>query len=444
MYTDDLHEATFIWPRTDAQIVVLTGSFDNWSKTFCLAKGPNGFYGTIRIPWNTLVTYKYLVDGKWSLDNAKPKRVEPEGYVNNVYAAPPKPFLPTIYETNPAQPHLNGSMNGIKTVGHKDESTVPAGATTEKASASEINGHVDIGKSQQDVPPQGAKEAEGAHAVTPVLADGHQGNGAATTGQEVVAGAKAVEEKEGDSHPSLPTQQPAEATTPEQPEKSTSTTVNQGVSQLVAKGHDANASSKKPTLIGPFVPVNSTHEIPVTGGSGSQDNSSAEISTHKPLGPVSKPPRSPSEDAVGAPQTAEAGDEQASKGSTDGTLVPHTGGNGESSAGAEGKPPAGHCAEPFQTESPTDQADQKPPPLATPAKDAKESIPSGPSPAKLAEKSPSAPASPTKPRFPRFSRDSSSSEPSHIGTPRRRKSTIIEKIKHIFSNEKQKLEKHKK
>jgi len=264
---------------------------------------------------------------------------------------------------------------------------------------------------------------------------------------------------DGDLHPSpQPIQQPAKATIPKQP---TSTTVNQDVPQLAANGHDANAASTKPPLIGPFVPVNSTHETPAIND-GAQDSSSGaggdEISTHKPLGPVSKPPRSPSEDTAGpgAPQATEGkatGDEQVPKSSTgDGAPAPHTGANGESCSGGR-EPPAGHCAEeePPQSESQeTAQtlANQADSPLSTPANDtcgAKESVTSGvPAPlgAKLAEKSPSAPPSPTKPRFPRFSRDSSASEPP-LGTPRRRKSTIIEKIKHIFSHEKHKGEKHK-
>ena len=340
-----------------------------------------------------------------------------------------------------------------------------------------------MGESQQGGPTQGAKDPEGAHnghAVTPVLVDGHpaEGNGAAITGQEVVAGDKPAEVKDGGSHPSpQPTQQPAEVTIPEQqqqqPDKSTSTKVDQGVSQSVANGngHDTNTASKKPPLIGPFVPVNAHETLAIKGGA--QDNSSGavgnEISTHKPLAPVSKLPRLPSEAAVDVPQAAEgkvAGDEQAPKGGAeDGALAPHTGANGDSSAGArphshEGEPPAGLCvgeeakaaAEPPQSgchgskEAP--QTEETTPTGGT--THTKEPVPSRPAPvpaslgAKPAEKSPSAPASPTKPRFPRFSRDSSSSEPPHFGLPRRRKSTIIEKIKHIFSHEKQKGEKHKK
>ncbi|PFH52609.1 carbohydrate-binding module family 48 protein, partial [Amanita thiersii Skay4041] len=88
---DDLHEVVFNWPYTDPNSVIVTGSFDGWSKSHNLTKGPEGFSGSLHIPWQHSISYKYLVDGRWALDDSKPKRVEPGGYVNNFYIAPCKP-----------------------------------------------------------------------------------------------------------------------------------------------------------------------------------------------------------------------------------------------------------------------------------------------------------------------------------------------------------------
>ncbi|KAF8639797.1 hypothetical protein AX17_001056 [Amanita inopinata Kibby_2008] len=91
MSVHDLHEVTFNWPYTEPDSVLVTGSFDDWSKSVRLTKGPAGFSGSIKIPWSEEIAYKYYVDGKWELDDSQPKTVEPGGYVNNVYVAPCKP-----------------------------------------------------------------------------------------------------------------------------------------------------------------------------------------------------------------------------------------------------------------------------------------------------------------------------------------------------------------
>lgn len=62
-----------------------------WAKSLQLARTTTGFSASVRVPWNSTVAYKYLVDGKWALDETKPRIIEPEGYVNNVYVVPSRP-----------------------------------------------------------------------------------------------------------------------------------------------------------------------------------------------------------------------------------------------------------------------------------------------------------------------------------------------------------------
>lgn len=71
------HTATFTWPMDNAQTVIVTGSFDNWSgtthhlhrvessaeETHGVTVG--GFKGEVQIPYGEKVAYKYVVDGQW-------------------------------------------------------------------------------------------------------------------------------------------------------------------------------------------------------------------------------------------------------------------------------------------------------------------------------------------------------------------------------------------
>lgn len=88
---DDLHEAEFSWPYSDASDVILTGSFDHWSCTMHLPKGTSGFVGNVRVPWNEKVPYKFIVDGKWVTRNDRPTELDGAGNLNNVLIAPSKP-----------------------------------------------------------------------------------------------------------------------------------------------------------------------------------------------------------------------------------------------------------------------------------------------------------------------------------------------------------------
>ncbi|KAI0751301.1 hypothetical protein C8Q80DRAFT_1156524 [Daedaleopsis nitida] len=84
--------ATFRWPRSDASNVIVTGTFDSWSCTHHLAKTPAGtFEGQVHIPWGEKVSYKYVVDGRWTTTDDQPTELDPMGNLNNVYRAPARP-----------------------------------------------------------------------------------------------------------------------------------------------------------------------------------------------------------------------------------------------------------------------------------------------------------------------------------------------------------------
>jgi hypothetical protein len=62
------HNATFTWPPTASDRVVVTGTFDGWSgNTHVLTKDPKTGYfaATVPIKYGDKVAYKYVVDGQW-------------------------------------------------------------------------------------------------------------------------------------------------------------------------------------------------------------------------------------------------------------------------------------------------------------------------------------------------------------------------------------------
>ncbi|KAF8592452.1 carbohydrate-binding module family 48 protein [Ramaria rubella] len=82
---EGLHEATFIWPEVDAQEVVITGTFDQWSSSMHLTKSSRGFEGKIKLPWGSRVLYKFVVDGHWRTAQSQPEEADNQGNLNNVY-----------------------------------------------------------------------------------------------------------------------------------------------------------------------------------------------------------------------------------------------------------------------------------------------------------------------------------------------------------------------
>ncbi|RDW22852.1 hypothetical protein B0I72DRAFT_137959 [Yarrowia lipolytica] len=75
-------EYTFEWPYGGSEVVV-SGTFDNWSKSVKLDKTPKGFAKTVQLPKEKTV-YKFYVDGVWKVDDGVPTEKDPQGNLNNV------------------------------------------------------------------------------------------------------------------------------------------------------------------------------------------------------------------------------------------------------------------------------------------------------------------------------------------------------------------------
>ncbi|KAI0786437.1 hypothetical protein C8Q75DRAFT_273329 [Abortiporus biennis] len=142
MSATDLHEATFQWPHPDASDVILTGTFDGWSRSVHLSRDGSGFQGSIHIPWGQKVSYKYIVDGRWTTTETQPTESDPIGNVNNVYTAPPQPkpeptVAPPTPEVNPAPVaektvgQVNGVLGTVKEAAVSMVEAIAPGTTTQ-------------------------------------------------------------------------------------------------------------------------------------------------------------------------------------------------------------------------------------------------------------------------------------------------------------------------
>ncbi|KAH7916811.1 hypothetical protein BJ138DRAFT_1121615 [Hygrophoropsis aurantiaca] len=100
MDVSDLHEASFVWPHTDATVVIVTGSFDQWASSIHLAKYTYGFEAKVRVPWGEKIPYKFIVDGRWVTRDDQPTEPDEPGNINNIYLAPSKPE-PVVAASDP-------------------------------------------------------------------------------------------------------------------------------------------------------------------------------------------------------------------------------------------------------------------------------------------------------------------------------------------------------
>ncbi|KAI8914563.1 hypothetical protein EDD86DRAFT_216724 [Gorgonomyces haynaldii] len=77
----------------EAQKVILTGSFDNWSQSIELKKTENGFVGEITLDHSEQILFKFIVDGQWVTSPFYPTQKDDNGNVNNYinYEVEPKP-----------------------------------------------------------------------------------------------------------------------------------------------------------------------------------------------------------------------------------------------------------------------------------------------------------------------------------------------------------------
>ncbi|KAG8994894.1 hypothetical protein FRB94_009609 [Tulasnella sp. JGI-2019a] len=85
-----MYEAEFIWTEP-AGSVILTGTFDNWSQSIRLAKGEAGFIGKVQIPYGQKTDYKFVVDGRWTVNYNFPTEWDQAGNMNNYIMAPAEP-----------------------------------------------------------------------------------------------------------------------------------------------------------------------------------------------------------------------------------------------------------------------------------------------------------------------------------------------------------------
>ncbi|KAL0070961.1 Cruciform DNA binding protein [Marasmius tenuissimus] len=62
-----------------------------WSRSTTLSKQDSSFKGTVKVPWNEKIAYKFVVDGQWVVNDREPTERDSAGNLNNVYVAPEKP-----------------------------------------------------------------------------------------------------------------------------------------------------------------------------------------------------------------------------------------------------------------------------------------------------------------------------------------------------------------
>lgn len=99
---------TFSYTAPSAKSVLVTGTFDNWSKTEVLEHVADGvFTATLQIPYHTpgeSILYKYVVDEEWLVDSKTETVKDESGIVNNILHAPTQAQAakPTVTESNVA------------------------------------------------------------------------------------------------------------------------------------------------------------------------------------------------------------------------------------------------------------------------------------------------------------------------------------------------------
>ncbi|KAG8964733.1 hypothetical protein FRC03_001412 [Tulasnella sp. 419] len=84
------YETEFTWPWP-ASSVILTGSFDNWSRSVNLTKTGNGFSGKVPLPYGSKVSFKFIVDGNWATHAYFPTERDSLGNLNNILYTPVEP-----------------------------------------------------------------------------------------------------------------------------------------------------------------------------------------------------------------------------------------------------------------------------------------------------------------------------------------------------------------
>jgi len=127
----DLHRVILRWPHTDANEVIVTGTFDQWSSSLRLSRKPDGFETPVFIPWKDKIAYKFIVDGRWVTNDTEPTEID-HGFVNNVYTAPSKPPMaePQVPPSYHYEPEVEPEHVG-KVPGHADKAVESGSALGE-------------------------------------------------------------------------------------------------------------------------------------------------------------------------------------------------------------------------------------------------------------------------------------------------------------------------
>ncbi|KAJ7095089.1 hypothetical protein B0H15DRAFT_91323 [Mycena belliarum] len=123
----DLHEVHFTWPSAHPSVVVVTGTFDEWTASVHLVKSESGFHGSTLIPWDSKILFKYIVDSNWVCESTSPTETDASGNVNNVYTSPPRPLVEAV-ESAPSDATVASSSTAIAATEKPD---APAPVVTE-------------------------------------------------------------------------------------------------------------------------------------------------------------------------------------------------------------------------------------------------------------------------------------------------------------------------
>ncbi|RXW25766.1 hypothetical protein EST38_g51 [Candolleomyces aberdarensis] len=131
MASSDLYEMRFEWPHREPSTVIVTGTFDHWSRSINLNRTNSGFVGSVKVPWAEKIKYKFIVDGQWLTQAGQPTEMDPGGYINNIYLTPPKPAAasapePVKLNNDAAHEFASAPIESVKPTEEEEEAPVPA------------------------------------------------------------------------------------------------------------------------------------------------------------------------------------------------------------------------------------------------------------------------------------------------------------------------------
>lgn len=389
----DLHEVVFRWPYT-ANEAIVTGTFDQWSCSVRMDESPSGFTATIHVPWEEKVLYKFIVDGRWTTIDQTPTESDRHGNINNVYYAPTKPKeLDTPRHEPPAaqEPKITPVPTPAPVQAKKEQDRTPGTKPTDKITTG--------------VPLKPEQPAKGGPVVAKELSPRVQEKVSPPVPKVTPPSVVPVNNtKPIDTPPKIkdvaaPGNIPAVLPTP----------ANLKSPFVIVPVNDGNTVDKQPPAVELSKPTEtpSTHALPVNSprkGSTGTSSSNTLLVEKK-------------EEERREPKPEEAKKPDGTTGRTD---------NGVVGPGQPEEQPAGH-------------------PPATPVKDRTPTLPATPvTPPKFS----SPPTTPKKPYFSGSTSSTPTSSPSHTlskkGSFKKKRESFIEKVKHIFTPEKEKKEHHHK